>query len=119
VRIAGPRDVSLPAPEAALRRWMRLGAMPARERLMYYFVSVVQRAERQGISHPPSDTPLELERRIVPHLGEAGGDMDHLTQGYLEARYSTHPITAEQAALSRPRWEHVRSALRRIAHPSQ
>jgi hypothetical protein len=59
-----------------------------------------------------SETPHELEGRIAVKVPEAREDMEALTQAYLEARYSDHPVGSEEVAAARGPWERVRAALR-------
>jgi hypothetical protein len=99
---------ALPAPPGR-RRFSRLSA---RERVVYYFLSIVERLERQG-RRRPSQTALELEAEVGPSLGEASVDMRDLTASYLEARYSAHPMDNEEAERAKGHWQRVRAALRR------
>jgi hypothetical protein len=86
--------------------------MSARERIVYYFMSIVQRLERQG-RRSPSQTALEMEAQVGPSLADAQGDMRSLTEAYLEARYSAHAVGGEEAERAKGNWERVRAALRR------
>ncbi len=96
------------------RGWLPRPAS-ARAQIVLYFVRLVQRAERVGVHRRPADTPLEFEAQLKDRITIAdAGALEALTNAYLEARYSSHPIAPEDAARARNHWQMVRRALRRM-----
>jgi len=96
-------------------RFFRLGALPPRERILYYYLSILRRAERQGYARHGAQTPHEYDATLSPHLPEARKEMHLLTQDFVEARYSTHPVEREEEQQVRTRWQRVKAALRALA----
>ncbi len=93
--------------------WRRRPRGP-RELVRYYYLSVVQRAERAGTPRRGNQTPEEYSRRLRDRVPEAEPDLEAVTEAFVEARYSDHPIDQDYAGGVRPHWESVRRALRRL-----
>ncbi|MBN1979653.1 MAG: DUF4129 domain-containing protein [Anaerolineae bacterium] len=113
-----PRRLSLrkrdKAPRKPVFRFFRLGALSPRERTLYYYLSVLQRAGQQGFRRKNSQTPYEYDAVLEPHLPQAQQEMGLLTDDFVEARYSPHPINREKEREVRTRWERVKAALRTL-----
>ena len=95
-------------------RFFRLGALSPRERILYYYLSILRRAGRQGFPRRPAQTPHEYEATLSPNLPQAEMEMDVLTQAFVEARYSRQTFDREQARRVRADWQRVKAALRAI-----
>jgi hypothetical protein len=92
----------------------RLGALRPRERVLYYYLSVLRRAGRQGFHRHRSQTPDEYDAWLGPHLPQAEDEMNLLTRAFVEARYSRHTVDREQEKRVRADWERVKAALRTL-----
>jgi hypothetical protein len=99
---------------AAPRRlgFFRLGAASTREQVMYYYLSLVRRAGEIGIQRRPAQTPREYQPRVAGELPEAAPDVAALTEAFVEARYSAHPLDPAATARARAVWSRLRAALR-------
>jgi hypothetical protein len=95
-------------------RFFRLGALSPRERILYYYLSILRRAERQGFPRQRAQTPHEYDATLGPHLPQARQEMDLLTQAFVEARYSQHVIEPGQARHVRVDWQRVKAALQAL-----
>jgi hypothetical protein len=102
-----------PTPEKA-SRFFRLGALSPRERTLYYYLSILRRAGQRGFRRKDSQTPYEYDATLEPHLPQAQQEMGLLTDDFVEARYSPHPIDREKEKEVRARWKKVRTALRAL-----
>jgi hypothetical protein len=113
-----PRRLSLPWARPRLSkkpfRFFRLGALSPRERILYYYLSIVERARRQGYPRRSSETPYEYDATLGPKLPEARQDMTSLTQAFVEARYSHQTFDHEQDRRVRAIWQRVRAALQAL-----
>lgn len=98
----------------SLFRFFRLGALSPRERTLYYYLSILRRAGQQGYPRRRSQTPHEYDATLEPHLPYSKQDMAALTQDFVKARYSQHPIDREQEKEVRTRWQKVKEALRTL-----
>ncbi len=95
-------------------RLFRLGALSPRERILYYYLSILRRADRVGLPRRRTQTPNEYNVTLGPHLEQAEQEMTQLTQAFVEARYSRHAFDREQDKQVRTRWQQVKSALRAL-----
>jgi len=95
-------------------RFFRLGALSARERVLYYYLSILRRAGQQGRPRQRHQTPYEYAETLTPHLPQDQGEMDALTQAFVEARYSAHPVALDQERRVRDVWRRVKAALRAL-----
>jgi hypothetical protein len=95
-------------------RFFRLGALSPRERVMYYYLSIVRRAGQQGFPRRASQTPYEYDVSLEPHLPQAQQDLASLTEAFVEARYSRRAVEPSWAGRVRAHWEKVRAALQSL-----
>jgi hypothetical protein len=113
-----PRSLSLRRarlrPLEAPFRFFRLGALSPRERVLYYYLSILRRADRLGLPRQRAQTPYEYEGTLDPHLPQAQQEMTLLTQDFVEARYSHHVFDREQARRVRTHWQQVKAALQTL-----
>jgi hypothetical protein len=113
-----PRRLSLRrtrrGPSKAPFRFFRLGALSPRERILYYYLSILRRAERQGFPRQRAQTPYEYDATLGPHLPQAQQEMDLLTHAFVEARYSRHTFDRGQARRVRVNWQRVKAALQAL-----
>jgi hypothetical protein len=107
------RQRGKPAPGKA-SRFFRLGALSPRERTLYYYLSILRRAGEQGFQRKDSQTPYEYDNALEPYLPQAQQEMGLLTDDFVEARYSPHPIDQKREEQSRSRWKEVRAAVRAL-----
>jgi hypothetical protein len=97
-------------------RFFRLGALSPHERVLYYYLSILRRAEQQGFPRQRAQTPYEYEGALELHLPQAQQEVDLLTQAFVEARYSRHIFDREQARRVRAYWQRVKAALQALKH---
>lgn len=103
-----------PRPSEQPVRFFRLGALPPREQVLYYYLSILHRAARQGFPRRPAQTPYEYDVTLEPHLPEARSEMARLTAAFVEARYSRHTVQSDQARHARDAWQRVKAALQAL-----
>jgi len=97
-----------------LPRLLRLATLPPRERVRYYYLSILRRAARLGLPRRPAQTPYEYGITLGAHLPEATEDLSLLTQAFVEARYSSHLIGQGLERRARSGWQQVKAALRNL-----
>jgi len=85
--------------------------LPPREQVRFYYLALLRRAD---VPRRPSQTPSEYQAALQ-HLPPE--DLKGLTESFIEARYTPHPITTESAGLARYFWENLRKAIRRVRGP--
>jgi hypothetical protein len=94
--------------------FFRLGAASPREQILYFYLSILQRAGRQGFPRRAAETPDEYRTTLGPNLPEAQQDVESLTQAFVEARYSQHAFQQGQAKRVRVSWQKVKAALQTL-----
>lgn len=100
-----------PRPGARGWRYVSLRRLSPRERVRYFYLSVLHRSARQGFGRPPWMTPLEYDEKLSEELPAAAGEVDRLSLAFMEARYSEHEITSEECGRTKAVWRKVRRAL--------
>jgi hypothetical protein len=115
-----PRRLSLrrPCPPFFKKpfRFLRLGALSPRERILYYYLSIVEWARRLGYPRRGNETPYEYTATLGPKLPQARQELASLTQAFVEARYSHQTFDREQERRVRAIWKRVRAALQALKH---
>jgi hypothetical protein len=92
----------------------RLGALSPRERVLYYYLSIVRRAGERGFPRRRSQTPYEYDALLEPNLPHAQQDMASLTQAFVEARYSRRAVEPVQVGQIQTAWQRVKAALQAL-----
>lgn len=95
------------------RRWAGLGLLSPRERILYYYLNILERVARQRSARRPDQTPYEYEPVLSQAVPEAEPAVNLLTQAFVHARYSQEHFEERQASLAKILWQQIRRALRR------
>lgn len=95
-------------------RFFRLGALSPRERILYYYLSILRRAGKHGFPRRRGQTPYEYSATLESSLPQAQQEMYLLSQAFVEARYSPHAVDRDRAKRVRADWERVKEALRAL-----
>ena len=83
----------------------RGGGLRGRDALGRLYLSVLRRAEAQGLPRAPSTTPLEFAPRLEEHFGSPVPGT--ISQAYAEARYGRRPPPPEEVDDLHSRWEEL------------
>lgn len=95
------------------RRWAGLGGLSPRERILYYYLNILQRVEKRGLARRKHQTPYEYEPELSQAVPEAQPAINLLTQAFVHARYSQEPFEETQANLAKVLWRQIRRELTR------
>lgn len=93
-------------------RFIRPGQLPPRERVRYFYLSVVRRAGEKGVARGKSETPAEYASDLKDEWPGAEGDIEALTGAFLEARYSRRDFEEEDVNPVKRAWKEVRATVR-------
>lgn len=111
---------------AAQQSWqyVNLRRLSPRQQVLFYYLALVRRGGEQGAPRNPAQTPYEYSQTLLETFSSIGEppaqtegapqDISALTERFMEARYSQHPVTGREASLARRYWEHIRRFLRRV-----
>lgn len=94
-------------------RFVNPGRLSARERVLFFYLAMVRRGGESGIHRQPGQTPYEYAQSLETALPENFDDVASLTDSFVEARYSRHTISPEQAGTVQTLWERIKRAFRR------
>ena len=108
-RLGGLRRSRLPGPGF---QFVNLRRLTPRQRILFYYLALVRRGGESGLSRQPWQTPYEYAHRLEPELPEEQGALQAMTEAFVEARYSQHPVETVQVSAVQRAWERLRMALR-------
>jgi hypothetical protein len=83
-----------------------------RDKVVFYYLAMIRRAQENGISRLPSQTPYEYEKVLDKTIPDGSQDFNSITQSFIDARYSLNPIDNEKATLVEKNWERIKNMLR-------
>ena len=110
-RLRARSGVRLPASRWQFTNPRRLSP---RDRVLFFYLAMVRRGGEQGFPRHPSQTPGEYAEKLGISLPEAQTEVSTLTERFVEARYSLHPVTPEQANIVKRAWQRLRQAFRKV-----
>jgi hypothetical protein len=93
-------------------RFFRIGSLSPREKIWYFYLSLIRRAAASGVERAGNETPLEYKQDLLESWPEAETDLETLTDAFLEARYSRHPVNSEEVDPVKIIWKRLRSIFR-------
>jgi hypothetical protein len=82
-----------------------------RGRVRYYYMDVVRRARRAGYPRQPAQTPRAYGATLRDKLPETREQVELLTDSFVEARYSRHPIRTDLVRRVRAGWQQLKQSL--------
>jgi signal transduction histidine kinase len=86
--------------------------LPPRQRILLIYLAMIRWNSHNGIYRKGSETPNEYAGSLCRVLPEAEADISVLTGSFMEARYTRHPITKDQAEGMQAAWERFQGDLR-------
>lgn len=101
------------------RRWAGLGGLSPRERILYYYLNILEQVEKDGPARRQQQTPFEYEPELSHAVPEAEPAVSLLTQAFVQARYSQEPFEEMQASLVKALWQKIRRELNLIRVASE
>jgi len=99
------------AAKRELRR-VSFADLPPREKVLFFYLNLLERGEAHGLRRKPAQTPGQYTRALQNSLPEVDEELNELTGAFLEARYSRHEIGEEKAGSAQSLWKRVLGALR-------
>jgi hypothetical protein len=94
------------------RGFMSLRGLDPRQRVAFFYLAMLRRGAETGLPRSQSQTPAEYAVTLESALPEIDADIASLTEAFVEARYTPHPVPPEKASLVKSTWERIRRALR-------
>jgi hypothetical protein len=98
---------------ARRRRWAGLLNLSPRERILYYYLNILERTAQRGPIRQKHQTPYEYEPQLSRSLPDAEPAVNLLTQAFVHARYSQETLEERQANMVKILWQQIRRELSR------
>jgi hypothetical protein len=93
--------------------FIRLRNLSPRQQVLFYFQALLRKAEQRGIRRRQADTPYEYAQGLEKSMPELQTSLQPFTETFVEARYSLHPVTSEQASQAHQWWQKLRKVILR------
>ncbi|MBC7237421.1 MAG: DUF4129 domain-containing protein, partial [Chloroflexi bacterium] len=93
------------------RGFLSLRQLSPRERVRYFYLSMVHHSAREGLGRRASQTPIEYEQVLIREIPEIAEEIHVLTQHFVEARYTEHDVSRERAYQARSVWQQIKRLL--------
>jgi hypothetical protein len=94
--------------------YFSLRGLDARHKVLFFYLALVRRAGERGLARSDSQTPAEYAASLDSALPGVDGEVNALTDAFVQARYSRAAVETPGAEQARGHWEHIRAALRKI-----
>ena len=91
------------------RGWRRL---TPRDRIVRYYLNVLNQAKRRGAPRHESQTPYEYRLNLAQSVPEVEQEIEELTEAFVHTRYSPQPVEETQATAVQKWWKRIKQALR-------
>jgi len=112
-RVAGTiLDPNGLGPRKGMGWLVRSGDRSSRERVRRAYLNAVQYAHSHDIIRRPFYTPEEFRAVLLQRLATGHDSVALLTDAFIEARYSNHPIGPDQARVAHGAFRAMRQAVR-------
>ncbi len=99
-------------PAQAIRRIVNFARLGPREKIIYFYLNLIQFGGERGLARRPSQTPYQYETRLNEAVPQVGQDLHGLTDSFIEARYSQHPVEPPRADQAHSFWERIKAVLK-------
>lgn len=101
-------------PASAVRRFIHLRDASPRQRVILFYLRLVERGGEQGIPRGPAQTPYQYSQQLHRTLPEVESELDGMTEAFLEARYSAHEVDDKDASAVQSLCKRILQALRGV-----
>ena len=93
-------------------RQPRTVSLGSRDQILHHYLRTLDTAQEAGVPRRRTETPYEYRRNLQEHIEEEKAALSELTEAFVEARYSTHPISSEDVAVQRSNAQRLQRSLR-------
>lgn len=100
-----------------VRGWLNFRQLNPRQQIVFYYLRLIERGGEHGLKRKAAETPYQYAHSLQVNLPEVQDDINGLTETFLEARYSSHPIGGEQTSLVQRFWRNITRSLNRLRRP--
>lgn len=108
-RIFGPSSKTSQRNLAQLFNFKRLSP---RQKVIFYYLRLLDKSKSSGIDRKPYQTPDQFASRLEQFVPEEQQDIHAMTDTFVEARYSNHPIGDEHTNAAQRLWRKIVRSLK-------
>jgi hypothetical protein len=101
-----------------VQHWASFRQLNPRQQIIFYYLRLVERGGQHGIPRKSFETPYQYADTLETNLPEVQEDITGMTETFLEARYSAHPIEPQSTSLVQRFWRNITRSLSRHKKPS-
>lgn len=94
------------------RRLRQPGGLTPREQVLQLYLSLLELGSQEGPSRQEGETPYHYSQTLIASRPDIAPDLLDITDAFVEARYSRHPIEAERVPLLKTAWNRIRDHFR-------
>jgi Domain of unknown function (DUF4129) len=94
-------------------QFIRVHSLTPRQQVLFYFQALLRKAEQRGIRRQKAQTPYEYTQTLEASMPEVQTNLEPFADTFVEARYSLHPVTNEQASQAHQWWQSIRKVILR------
>jgi uncharacterized membrane-anchored protein YjiN (DUF445 family) len=94
-----------------VRRWFDFRRLSPRQKIIYYYIKMVENSAESGWKRKLYQTPAQFEQDLKTGIPEAAQEVEGITSQFIEARYSQHPIPEDRTNLVQLFWRRIMRAL--------
>jgi len=97
----------------AMWQIIRVHSLSPRQQVLFYFQAFLRKAEQRGIRRRKAETPYEYARAVQASMPEVKPNLEPFIDTFVEARYSLHTISDDQANRAHRWWQNLRKVILR------
>lgn len=86
--------------------------LPPRERVRFFYLAMVRRAQENGHPRGAAETPSEYAATLHRALPDADPDVQAISEAFIQARYTQHPISEADAGHVKTVWARLRAGFK-------
>ncbi len=105
---------SLPAASKSARKWTLFNRPKPDEQVIQYYLDILETGSDFGLGREKHQTPYQYGEQLTHSIPDGKQDVNDITETFLEARYSRHPISIERAQAVRQEWERIIDRIKKI-----
>jgi hypothetical protein len=117
-RFLALRRVRKPVHASSEWDYMNPHRLGARQKVIFYYLSLIRRAKEAGLPRADGQTPYEYASSLAPDVQAGKEGIETLTNSFMEARYSLHEIPPGEAKQARLIWENLRNLFHSLRRKS-
>jgi hypothetical protein len=102
-----------PAPSSKREWFSKKGPLSPRDRVIDLYLTLIQIGKENGIQRKAGQTPYQYSQELVRKLPDVTPEVTDLTEAFVEARYSQHPVEEEKISPLHREWERIKNAFRK------